>query len=297
MLTGFPVFLPVCNEGLVIAASPLFYALMGRKRFVIVAGLLAVAPISGAAQEQPAETAQGEQAGAMSRAGVAASSAIRQTRDGFTDAAMAPLIDLNIRREEIPSVLSMLDNPYDLPHAVGCYEIAAMIRDLDTALGPDWDAPRGDKKNWDGRAADGVAGAALNAVSSEASGMIPFRGVVRRLSQADKHAKSYARAFKIGGQRRAFLKGVGHAKGCIGSAAPRWVEPVEGVPLQFRQIQLSADKQKALEESTQSAASEAEELEQAAQLLEQEADRLQEEVRNLDAAAQMLEEKAKRLEE
>ena len=318
MLVGFPVFLRGCVKGLVIVASPLFYARMGRKRIVILAALLAIAPMSSGAQELASEPTDGDNVGAMNRAGIAASSAFRQTRDGFTDAAMSPLVDLNLHREEIPPVLAMLDNPYDLPHAVGCYEIAAMIRDLDIVLGPDWDAPRGAKQNWDRQAADGVAGAALSAVSSEASGMIPFRGMVRKLSQAEKHARSYARAFKIGGQRRAFLKGVGHAKGCIGSAAPRWVTPAEGVQRLFRQIQLSAEKAKALEEKakTQSAeasieSDEAQELEQVAQKLEAEAHRLEAEAKsledeahrledkaqNLEAAAQLLEEEAKRLEE
>ncbi len=221
---------------------------MGRRRFIILASVLTALGLPGAAQEQKsANMPEAEQPGTMSRAGFAATSAIRQTRDGITTAAMSPLQDLNLRRKEIPPVLAMLDNPYDLPHALGCYEIAAMIRDLDEVLGRDWDAPRVEEKQWDRRAADGVAGAALNAVSSEASGMIPFRGVVRKLSQAEQHAKSYARAFKIGGQRRAFLKGVGHAKGCIGSAAPRWVETDGEDNSMYRRIRPSADKEKEME--------------------------------------------------
>lgn len=250
MLAPFPIFLLRCNECLVIAVSNLFYARMGRKRFLILFGLMAAAGLPAIGQElSDSNPPEADQPGTISRVGYAASSAVRQTREGITSAAMSPLEDFNLRREEIPPVLEILDNPYDLPHAIGCYEIAAMIRDLDAALGQDWDAPREEKKNWDRRAADGVAGAALSAVSSEASGMIPFRGVVRKLTQAEKHARAYARAFRIGGQRRAFLKGVGHAQGCIGAAAPRWVELEGEDNNMYRRIRPSADKEKELEEA------------------------------------------------
>ena len=222
---------------------------MGRNGLVIVAAVLLLSGEQSVAQEAITDVAETDTAGAMSRAGFAASNAFRQTRDGFADAAMSPLEDLNLRRDVIPPVLAMLDNPYDLPHALGCYEISAMIQDLDYVLGSDWDNPQSKDKQWDDRAADGVASAALSAVSSEATGMIPFRGVVRKLSQAEKHEKSLRRAYKIGEQRRAFLKGIGHAKGCIGSAAPRWVEPQEGMPVLYRQIQMSEDKQKELEDA------------------------------------------------
>ena len=296
-------------------ANPL-YAVMGRTRFAFLVSLAAIISMTCRAQEQNLNSPEPDEPGTISRAGNAASSAFLQTRTGLADAAMAPLEDLNLRREEIPPVLAMLDNPYDLPHAIGCYEIAAMIRDLDAVLGPDWDAQRTPSKQWDRLAADGVASAALSAVSSEASGMIPFRGVVRKLSQAEKHARAYARAVKIGGQRRAFLKGVGHAKGCIGSAAPRWVEAAEGTPEMYRQIQLSAAKEEALREEAERIASdaagspentdpigeevhrleaEAHQLEEAAHRLEEEAHRLEDEAETLEAEAQRLEKEAESL--
>lgn len=39
--------------------------------------------------------------------------------------------------------------------------------------------------------------------------IIPFRGVVRRVSGADRHAKAVERAYQAGRLRRAFLKGLG----------------------------------------------------------------------------------------
>ena len=213
---------------------------MGRNRLVMMAVALFITGAHGAAQDAKTEIAETDTNGAMSRARYAASSALRQTRDGFADAAMTPLEDFNPRRDEIPPVLAMLDNPYDLPHALGCYEISAMIQDLDDVLGRDWDNPQSKDKKWDDRAADGAAGAVLRAVSSEVTALIPFRGTVRKLSQAEKHQKSLRRAYKIGEHRRAFLKGIGHAKGCIGSAAPRWAEPNNDAQTLYRQIQMTA---------------------------------------------------------
>lgn len=57
-------------------------------------------------------------------------------------AAASPLTDLGIRKEEIPAVLEKAkDNPYRMPAGRSCAAIAREIRELDEALGPDYDAP------------------------------------------------------------------------------------------------------------------------------------------------------------
>lgn len=140
---------------------------------------------------------------------------------------MSPLNDLNLRREPIPELLAKIDNPYDLPHNLDCIQIGRMVGALNGVLGPDWDTPEPDERLRTEKLADAAADATLDALASEASGLIPFRGIVRKVSGAEKHQKKYNRAYKIGAQRRAYLKGLGEAKNCPYPARPRFeVDPV-----------------------------------------------------------------------
>ena len=54
-----------------------------------------------------------------------------------------------------------------------------------------------------------------------------FRSLVRRATGAYAYQKKYNQAFKLGAQRRAYLKGVGLARGCPPPARPN---PVEAEP-------------------------------------------------------------------
>jgi hypothetical protein len=49
---------------------------------------------------------------------------------------------------------------------------------------------------------------------------VPFRGWVRKLSGAERYSKEVAAAIAAGTVRRAYLKGLGEAKGCAAPAAP-----------------------------------------------------------------------------
>ena len=152
--------------------------------------------------------------------GAAAGSTYSQTRDGFTDAALSPLEDLNLRRDEIPPVLVNIKSPYDLPTDLTCRDIKQLIGQLDKVLGPDWDTPVPDERLRTEKLADSASEATLGAIASEARGFIPFRSLVRKATGADSHEKRYNQAYKIGAQRRAYLKGVGLAKGCPAPARP-----------------------------------------------------------------------------
>ena len=155
----------------------------------------------------------------------AADSAVRQTGEGLADAALSPLEDLNLRREDIPERLSRLETPYGLPAGAGtdCDVIAAEVYRLTAVLGEDDDIPPPedeedeDTAQW---AADRSSDAALGAVASEARGFIPFRGLVREATGASAHARRMARAYRLGAERRAYLKGYGQAIGCSWPAAP-----------------------------------------------------------------------------
>ena len=92
--------------------------------------------------------------------------AVRDFGAGFGAAATAPLEDLNLRREYIPTVLLQAEaNPYDLRNLNQYTTIGAEIARLNEALGPDTDEPPApDNPYLSERAADAASKAALDAI-------------------------------------------------------------------------------------------------------------------------------------
>ena len=197
---------------------------MTRLTFLLPALILATACAS---QPKPAPAATDADAGLATNSREAAGDAYTQTRDGLPDAAMSPLEDLNLKRDPIPPVLAAIKSPYDLPEDVSCTDITLMLADLDAALGPDWDTEDPDERLRTEKLADSASQAALDTVASEASSLIPFRSLVRRASGAYAYQKKYNLAYKIGAQRRAYLKGIGLAKDCPYPARPA---PITATP-------------------------------------------------------------------
>ncbi len=183
--------------------------------FYIAILLSACASVTEVPRRAAAKTSE-----VASNVGSASASAVRQTREGLTDAALSPLEDLNLKRDEIPARLARLENPYHVPAKMTCQEIAVRIAQLDELLGPDWDVPEVELMRSQ-RLADSAANTTLKALSSEARGIIPFRGVVRMATGASKHARAYNEAYRIGAHRRTYLKGYGMALGCEPPARPR----------------------------------------------------------------------------
>ncbi|MEZ5946283.1 MAG: hypothetical protein R3C13_09965 [Hyphomonas sp.] len=181
--------------------------------------------VACASQPEPAPAQQADSGGLTNNVGDAATSAYSQTRDGFTDAALSPLEDLNLKKEPIPSLLKDVKSPYDLPEDLTCLDIQRLLAQLDGVLGPDWDTPNPDERLRTEKLADAASESALSAVASEARGMIPFRSLVRKATGAETYEKKYNQAFKIGAQRRAYLKGMGLAKGCPVPARPNPAPP------------------------------------------------------------------------
>ena len=146
---------------------------------------------------------------------------------GFGAAATAPLEDLNLRRQVIPTVLLQAEaNPYDLRNLNQCRPIAAEVVRLDEALGPDLDEPPSpDGRFLSERAADAASRAALDAVRGTATDFIPGRSWIRRLTGAEAHSRHVQSAIQAGRMRRAFLKGVGMQRNCAPPAAPSWFRP------------------------------------------------------------------------
>ncbi|MFN3667974.1 MAG: hypothetical protein ACK4VY_01560 [Brevundimonas sp.] len=146
---------------------------------------------------------------------------------GLGAAATAPLDDLNLRRQHIPTVLLQAEaSPYDLRNLNQCATIGAEIGRLDEALGPDTDEPPSqDGSRMSERAADAASGAALDAIRDATTDFIPGRSWIRRLSGAEQHSRHVQSAIQAGRLRRAFLKGVGMQRNCAPPAAPSWFRP------------------------------------------------------------------------
>ena len=142
-------------------------------------------------------------------------------------AVTTPLSDLNLVQASIPAVLREANkSPYASPADTSCEHLAQQVQALDEVLGTDLDAPptpgnpglveRGSKE---------VGNAAAGALKSAAEGIVPFRGWVRKLSGAERYSKEVAAAIAAGTVRRAYLKGLGDARGCAAPAAPQHREP------------------------------------------------------------------------
>jgi len=121
------------------------------------------------------------------------------------DVAATPVTDLNLRKDELPPVLTAaVQQAYSLRGLATCQQLAAAIGELDAALGDDVDLPQsGDRRTSGGRLAQSVVGS-----------FIPFRGLIREVSGASNREREVQSAVLAGVARRAFLKGTGQARGC-----------------------------------------------------------------------------------
>ena len=138
-------------------------------------------------------------------------------RENMQSAVAAPLRDVNVLRTKIPQVLlDAMADPYAPPVPATCARIINLILPLNGALGADLDEPVQDEDDLMVRG----RGAALGAVAGAASGLIPFRGWVRKLSGAERHDSLVAAAVGAGAVRRAYLKGLGEVRGCPLPARP-----------------------------------------------------------------------------
>ena len=133
--------------------------------------------------------------------------------DSVGKAVTQPLRDTRIVDKKIPDILQLaVSAPYSSANTRTCAAIAGEVRRLDGALGRDVDAP-GVTKN---ERAEIAALAARTAVNT----LIPGLGLVRVITGADKQQRRAEAAVYAGSVRRAYLKGIGLARGCGVPAAP-----------------------------------------------------------------------------
>lgn len=144
-----------------------------------------------------------------------------QTSQKIGDAITSPLSDLNLVQNAIPQILLDAKNaPYAPVTPMTCASIAAAVVALDGALGPDLDAP-GHEQSWSEKGSGAVENAGVSALRHTTEGILPFRGLIRKITGAERYSEKVAQSVAAGIVRRAFLKGVGQVNHCAAPAAPR----------------------------------------------------------------------------
>lgn len=131
--------------------------------------------------------------------------------DTMENIATRPLKDMNIVKKKIPPELeAMMETPYALKGMRYCRHYVAEVKMIDEMVGPDVDSAEAMAE----KAKQTPAEFAFGATEALAGGLIPFSGVVRFISGAQKREQYAASALYAGSLRRAFLKGTARAKGC-----------------------------------------------------------------------------------
>ncbi|MEM1410056.1 MAG: hypothetical protein AAGG79_04840, partial [Pseudomonadota bacterium] len=142
-----------------------------------------------------------------------------------TEGVLAPLEDINVRREAIPPILANLD-VYEKPVPSSCAGIAIEIQDLEAYVGGDVDIlDTNSQVSFRRQVIDMADDQAYDLVSDFTTDFIPFRSIVRRATGANAYDRSIRRAYHRGRLRRSYLKGIGFAKGCDSPAAPYFPGP------------------------------------------------------------------------
>jgi hypothetical protein len=151
----------------------------------------------------------------------------RPEKEGVKGAVEAPFEDVNVIRRQIPPVLLQAEEaPYARPSPPSCRVIGDSVRDLDEALGDDFDINEVDDENMKEKRGRQAGEAAVLALRYTAQDLIPFRSWVRRLSGAQAHDNEVRAAVYAGRVRRSYLKGLGEALGCRYPAAPKGASPL-----------------------------------------------------------------------
>jgi hypothetical protein len=120
---------------------------------------------------------------------------------------------------EIPPLLKQIQtDPYRPPSAPACQTVPAEILEISKVIGPDFQSETVSKEeSWTDR---GVGAA---------RGLIPYGGVVRFATGADKKDKALRAAVEAGFARRGFLRGVALNMTC-NAPAPAKAAPAKAAP-------------------------------------------------------------------
>ena len=128
------------------------------------------------------------------------------------DARSSPLSDFNFGKDGIPDVLlAAVEDTYAEPAGKDCATLGAEIAAIDRVLGPDLDVLKAANKDED---------VVVRALAGAIRGLVPYRGILRMMTGANRRERRVAAAVAAGGIRRGYLKGLGEAQGCTVPAAP-----------------------------------------------------------------------------
>jgi hypothetical protein len=138
----------------------------------------------------------------------ASSAKYDEARKQAEQIGMQPARDVGLSKRKIPPVLeAALADPYSIKGLKTCARLAAAVRTLNDALGPDYEAGGVYRENRAGKLAAAGATSVINSI-------IPYRSLVREISgaaPADRHMKAVVDA---GLARRGFLRGVQQKQHC-----------------------------------------------------------------------------------
>ncbi|WP_156811879.1 hypothetical protein [Robiginitomaculum antarcticum] len=152
-----------------------------------------------------------------------AKKSVSDTRRGIPDALRAPFRDFNLMKRSIPAVLQRITYPYAINGPVHCTALIIEINALNSVLGNSADVSALENSRPE-QIAEAASNAATNAIEDAATGWIPYRSIIRRITGAHQYEREIRKAYERGRIRRAFLKGVGGAYGCAYPARPSSVK-------------------------------------------------------------------------
>lgn len=131
--------------------------------------------------------------------GACATSTAGRSTTAITSAIQQPFRDLSLVQDSIPDALNQaLLAPYAVDGVESCPKLIAEMVALDAVLGPDVDV-RGKARQ---DTISNVAGALIGGVVG-----LPYRGILRRVTGAEKRERVFKAAVLAGMVRRGFLKG------------------------------------------------------------------------------------------
>ncbi|VAV98470.1 hypothetical protein MNBD_ALPHA06-767 [hydrothermal vent metagenome] len=146
---------------------------------------------------------------------------VRGASVSLATAVSAPLDDFNLRRKVAPKALENLGYIYQASPRPNCAAIARELYVVGEALdeidADDLALKAAAEKTRREKASDTT----LEVVRSTSSSLIPFSGVVRAVSGANKVRRKYDANFDKGRRRRAFLKGYALGIGCNAPTSPK----------------------------------------------------------------------------
>ncbi len=130
-----------------------------------------------------------------------------------------PFKDLGFMKKEVPPTLAQITDPYATPEGMDCAWISYQLSQLDIVLPHEAvRASNFDDRSQSERNNEAMAKAtnsAMNeAVRGAATSIVPVRGIVRKLSGAEKADSEYNQAIERGKIRRGYLRGLSAAKNC-----------------------------------------------------------------------------------